>query len=37
MISCDGELLIDWVVGLYTEIVIFVVQMLKLYDKVTGF
>ena len=37
MISCDGELLIDWAVGLYLEIIIFVVHMLKLYAKVTGF
>ena len=37
MILFDGELLIDWAVGLYLEIIIFVVQMLKLYDNVTGF
>ena len=37
MISCDGELLVNLAVGLYLEIIIFVVQMLKLYDKVTGF
>ena len=37
MIACDGELLIDWTVCLYLEIIIFVVQMPKLYDKVTGF
>ena len=37
MISFDGELLIDLAVGLYLATIIFVVQMLKLYDKVTGF
>ena len=39
MISCSGELLINWTLCLYLEIIVFVVQMPKLhvYDKVTGF
>ena len=37
MISCGGGLLINWTLFLYLEIIVFEVQMPKLYDKVTSF